>query len=265
MIIYGSQMYGKKNIVEGWGFCEHCGNYGRHRSYDGRKWGHIYFIPLIPVGGRARVLKECRSCSTGTHVPEAEVPTMLEEMRRTVDDATAALMAGETEFEHDGTMVPCAACVASAIVLLYCMGAEDYVRVVLAGLEEDGLAYAYHLANGESLEFHGQLQAAADSYRQAAECEPDDPLPLISIGTVYLKQGDHASARPVYEQALGLTDEKFSVLEMLITVYEALKDHDCLAEAYEQCFQLVPELTRDKKVVKAYRSACRKAGREPVQ
>ena len=27
MIVFGSRMYGRKNIVNGWGKCEHCGDF----------------------------------------------------------------------------------------------------------------------------------------------------------------------------------------------------------------------------------------------
>ncbi len=59
MIIFGSKMYGVRNVVRGFDECEHCECYAQHKSYSGRKWGHVYFIPLFPMGGRVRVLREC--------------------------------------------------------------------------------------------------------------------------------------------------------------------------------------------------------------
>jgi len=50
MIIFGSRMYGKRNVAAGWGRCEACGHYGQLSNYNARKWGHIYYIPLIPSG-----------------------------------------------------------------------------------------------------------------------------------------------------------------------------------------------------------------------
>ena len=56
LIIYGSKIYGKRDEITGWGRCEECGVYGRHSSYNGRKFGHIYYIPLIPSGPHLRVM-----------------------------------------------------------------------------------------------------------------------------------------------------------------------------------------------------------------
>ena len=67
----------------------------------------------------------------------------------------------------------------------------------------------------------------------------------------------------LYEKALELSSDKFPVLQVLLTIYDSLKDHAKLSETYEQCFELVPELAKDKKVLKAYKKACGKAGKPP--
>ena len=69
MIIYGSRMYFKKNLVRSFGECENCGRYGKRVSYQARKFGHIYFIPILPLGSNSQVLRECKSCSMGSHIP----------------------------------------------------------------------------------------------------------------------------------------------------------------------------------------------------
>ncbi len=91
IIIYGSRIYGKRDEITGWGRCEECGVYGPHSSYNGRKWGHVYYIPLIPSGPHLRVIKECGNCKTGMHIPEMDVPEMVQEIRLSADAALAAL------------------------------------------------------------------------------------------------------------------------------------------------------------------------------
>ena len=144
------------------------------------------------------------------------------------------------------------------------MSAQDYVRLVLAALEEKGLTYTYHLVRGEAVEFEGKPGEAAGAYKLAADCEPTETLPLMALGAVHLNGGDLEDARAVYEKALELSDDKFGVLRVLLKVYGALKDHAKLAETYEACFTLVPELAQDKKSVKAYKKACKKAGKQPA-
>jgi len=263
MIIFGSRMYGRRDVVKGWGYCEHCGTYGKSTSYTGRKWGHLYFIPLIPAGPRVRVAKECKRCSHGMHIPETEVPALLNDTQQSSARALAALISGQETFDDEGTMRPCAAFLAGSIELLYCLCAEEYVSLILATLQERGLTHAYQLVNGESLEFQGKQEEAAASFRQAAESDPTDAHPLLSLGSIHLSRKDHEEAKSLYEKALGLSSDKFPVLQVLLAVYDSLKDHAKLAETYEQCFELMPELANDKKVLKAYKKACKKAGKPP--
>ena len=68
MLIYGSRMYFKKNTVKTTGECEHCGTYGNLTSYQAKKFGHLYFIPILPMGPHSQVLRECPQCRIGTHL-----------------------------------------------------------------------------------------------------------------------------------------------------------------------------------------------------
>lgn len=263
MIIYGSRMYGRRNPVKGWGYCDHCGKYGKNLSYSGRKWGHLYFIPLIPEGPHMRVIKECRSCSHGRHLPETEVPGVVNDLRTRANGALAALIEGQKQFNNEGKSVPCAPYLASSVDLFYSLGEQDYVRLMTAALKEKKCHYEYHLVSGGVHEFNGQLDDAARAYMSAAQADVINALPLLSLGGVHMKRKDYASARPVYEKALELSENKFPVHRVLLTVYEELKDHANLASTYEACFARLPELRRDKKMSKAYEKACKKAGRQP--
>jgi tetratricopeptide (TPR) repeat protein len=269
MIIFGSRMYGKRNLVEGWGQCEHCGTYGKVRSYNARKWGHLYFIPLIPEGPRVRVVKECRSCSHGLHIPETEVPGVLESVSARNERALAALDAGEAAFveEDDGSRTDAVATLAGSVELLIGLGDDGRVGGLLDTLRAGGHTLAYHMVEGAVQEFEGALDDAAASYEAAAEAAPDDPTPLVWLGAVRLRQGRADDARRAYEAALPLADEggKVLLLQDLITVYEALDDYDRAAATYEQCFELAPPLREEKKFVKAYRRACKRAMRTPVE
>ncbi len=264
MIIYGTRMYWKRNVVNGWGYCDHCGAYGRNRSYNGRKWGHLYFIPLIPSGDRVRVVKECRRCSYGRHVQEQAVPAILENMRRSAVAALEALAAGRRDFEDDGNPLPCAERLAGMVDVLFSLNAEFALRSILTTLQEGGQAYAYNLVSGRALSFQGQHREAAAAYKRAAEAEPANPLPLVWLGDTHVIQKDYESAKSIYRKALDVSENKLPVLQALTGIYEKLKDYARLAETYEACFLLVPGLSKDGKMLKAYQKACKKAGRRPV-
>lgn len=266
MIVYGSRMYGRKQVVKGWGYCDNCG-YRKHTSYDGRKWGHLYFIPLIPRGPHVRVLKECTKCSHGAHVPVTGVPGMLNEMRQNVERALTALEGGQSEFnsesEDRATVQSCAACVAGAVELLCCLGAEAYVDEVLTRLERMDRPLEHRLMQGAVMEFRGDQNGALGAYAQAAELDPEEALAWTLPGAIHFHTGNLAEAQNCYEQAASLSPDPFGILQALLVIYKSAKDHAKLAETYVECFKLVPELTQDKKAFKAYKAACKKAGVPP--
>lgn len=264
MIIFGSRMYGKKFVVEGWGYCDNCRKYVKTSNYNAREWGHIYFIPIIPSKTPMRVIRECSKCHRGNHIPEIETPAILNELKTHSDNALSALIDGEKVFSDNGKEISYAASLANNVELLYCLNEADYVSKLIENLQAHGLNYTLELVTGKSLEFQGKFDEAMHSYRQAALHEPQEVAPLLYFGLVYLRQKDYIRARPIYEKALELTDDKISVLQILLMVYENIKDHGALAETYEEIYKISPNISQDKKIMKAYNKACNKAGREPM-
>lgn len=213
---------------------------------------------------RVRVIKKCKKCSHGTHIAEKDVPAVLDSLHESTEKALAALLAGEKEFDNNGTATPSAACLAGAVEMLVYLQSDKHLRLILAALQEKELTHAHRLVHGELLELEGKLDEAEEAYQQAADCEPDDVVPLLSLGSIHLKKGEYEKARLAYEKALALSENRLPVLQVLLMIYESLKEHAKLAETYEECFELVPQLTDDKKTISAYKKACKKAGRQPV-
>jgi len=201
-------MYGKRDLVEGGGYCEICGEHTENTSYNTRNWEYVWFIPVIPKGPRVRVVNECRQCSYATYIPEKDVLVMLADLRRGLDNALVAILAGQKEFDDDGTMVSCIARLADIIGEIYCLSSEDHARPTLAALEEHGLAYAYHVVNSKLLESKGRQNEAIESYRRAAECEPGEALPLQLLAALYARNNDRENARLVYKKVFELADNK---------------------------------------------------------
>ncbi len=264
MIIYGSRMYGRGKAVKTFGLCDNCGKYCRNISYNSRKWGHIYFIPLIPQGVRMRVLKQCTKCSQGIHLPLEHVPAQLEELQGRIRDGLMALLAGQQEVVVDGVERSAEAMLAGTVEMLHCLGASDQVALLLASLKSKALTHAHDLVEGESLEVLGKLAEAELAYRRAAESRPEDGYGWICLGMVRRKKNDMAGAKESLERALPIARNQLSVRQLLLSVYEGLKDYPRLAETYEACFQANPGLWANKQVLKAYKSACKKGGREPI-
>jgi len=265
LIIYGTKIYGKKDEITGWGRCEQCGVYGQHSSYNGRKFGHIYYIPLIPSGPHLRVIKECGSCKCGMHIPELEVPEMVHEIRQTADAALAALVSGKTEFSLNGSNQSenCLGALYGPIELLLCCDEKDHVNHILQRLKETKRDYEQHLITGAIQQFNGDPQAAAQSYETAAQHELRDTLPRLLAGEMWFAGGEPDRALEAYRQASMINPNDLDAVQGMIDAYTVKSDHWNVAEMYERAFSIVPDLRLEKKIVKAYKKTCRKANRQP--
>lgn len=264
MIVYGSRIYGRKDLVQGWGYCLNCGKYGKNSSYTGRKWVHLYFIPLVPLGRRSRIVMECKKCSHGLHYVAKDLPETIRILRESTGGAMTALLAGEKKFNNNntGNEEMASGFLAGAVGLLLSLQEDDYLNILIGVMQEKKLTFAYHMVLGASLEFRGNLDAAVIAYKDAISYDSDDAQAYISLGAAYVMKSEIEDAREAYEKALELSEDKFQVIQILLGIYEDTKDYLKLAEAYEACFELVPGLSQDKKILKAYRKSCDRAGRE---
>ncbi len=262
MIIYGSQMYGKKERVTTWGSCEHCGAYAKQHSYSARKWGHLYFIPLIPMGGHVRVLFECSQCSMGSHIPIEQLPAVTDSVREGLKPAVAASMAGEQTFvDPEGDELHTGAQLAGAVSMLYACNVGDVVPSLLEKLP-DGPARS--LVEGSEYQVTGNPDAAIDCYKRAAKASPEDVVPLLWLAELLANRGRREEARAVYEKAAEMQPDNVGIVANLADLCEAMKDWDGVCDHYETLFAAAPSLGEDKKLVKTYKKACKKSRRDPV-
>ena len=73
LLIFGLRVY-FRTIGQGMFHCQRCGGDRRYRERTGRRWFHLFFIPLIPlvsVGEHVR----CGTCRTTYHVDVLAMPT----------------------------------------------------------------------------------------------------------------------------------------------------------------------------------------------
>ena len=262
IIVFGQKVYGKKNTAMSWGHCESCGTFGKKIHYTGSKWTHIYYLPLIPSGGRTRVIHECLKCRNAFHIAQKKVPALLDELKTTSSNAIDALARGEEQFMDDGAMERCLPALYGTTEMFHALGEPNYIEWVLATLQEKNVMRAHDLVLGTVLEFRGELEDALDVYKTlAADC-PDDLDVLRSLGSIYLLTGDNEKALAAILKTMDLSedrDERLNLRQLLIGVYEEMGEYDNAIEQYDKCFELSPKLAKDKALRKAYKKACKKA------
>ena len=261
MIIYGSRMYFKKNRVVSFGKCDSCGKYGKQQNYDARKFGHLYFIPLIPEGKAVRVVGECAKCKIGTHIPVANVGELQDATVDGVLKDCDRLRAGEREYTDEGGKQDAAANIAGAVGMIYRLAGKGDAETLMNEVRGAGDAGATALAEASLCKVQGDVDAAVQHYRTAEQAMPASAVPVYLRGGLLASVGRPEEAAEALERAAAMAPDDVGIKLELVDVCTNAKRFDRAAELFDAAFALVPALAGDKKLVKLYKRACKKAGR----
>lgn len=262
MIIYGSRMYFKKRLVNSFGECEHCGRYGKMRSYQARKFGHIYFIPLIPMGAHSQVLRECRSCDMGVHIGTEQLGGLVESLSDQFKSWVVALSEGLKEVEPAPGEEPVniGALISGSLDDFYCLGEIESVDSIIELMDASGLQMEKEMVLGRWAEIHGDLEAAISHNQAAHRIDPTSGYPLFQLGHLNLLKGDLAAAETAYEQYSRLFPDDLSPVVELAGAYEVKKDWPKIVQYYDAIYEASPEVVADRAMKKVYKKACKKSG-----
>lgn len=264
MIVFGSRIYGKKDVLHYHGTCEQCGVYGPQRSYSGRRWGHLYWIPLIPETGPLRVLHECKACKNALAMEANEAEVYAVRMREAADRGLAALLAGQETLTLEDKTLDAVNEVAGSLDLLLAMGESKYVKLLVAALrQQPSCAFACSICEGIWAEWDGDVDSAETHFRNALRISTRSTLPAISLARIYRSREQYDQAEAVLEQILAASGDG-TLNGLLALVRTGKGDHEGAAKAYEAFFEAMPGAASDPGLRKDYRKACKKAGRPMI-
>jgi hypothetical protein len=98
MLIFGLRVW-FRTIGQGTFYCQRCGGDRRYRQRAGRRWFHIFFIPVVPLGKASGHL-QCMSCRGRYRTGVLAIPTAAQMEAAlpagTLAAATCMLLAGDT-------------------------------------------------------------------------------------------------------------------------------------------------------------------------
>ena len=262
MLIYGSRMYFKQNVVRSFGECEHCGRYGKHVSYRARKFGHIYFIPLIPMGSHSQVLRECKSCSMGAHIPTDQLEPMIDSLSDQFKSWIMEISDGKTEIKLEPDQPPTNIGVLITGILddLYCLNEIEDVNSITDVLDANNLPYERHLVMGRWFELQGDLDQAQLAFQAASSARPNDGPSVFQLGLVEVLRGDSAAAEAAFGHYSQLHPDDPSPHLELLGLYETERDYPKLVSCLDTLFESIPSLLEQKKLVKLYKKSLKKSG-----
>ncbi|XAL98528.1 tetratricopeptide repeat protein [Phycisphaeraceae bacterium D3-23] len=263
MIIFGSKMYGKKNVVAGVGSCPHCGAYVRHTSYDARKFGHVYFIPLIPAGGPVRVMKECTKCKMGSHIPLPQVQVLYARIESLMQPCILAASEGRRKFtdpEH-GEELHGGSFLLESIDMLYTSGNAGEIGELIGLLDNDAARFEHAIARGAMHEIEGRAPEAYAQYEAAMQAAPNESLPCLLMADFCSRAGKHQDALTLLERALELEPDNVHIVLAMAGPLELMGRFEELSALLDKAVAMAPELERDKGFMKLRKKFAKKAAK----
>lgn len=263
MLIYGSRMYFKKNVVKISGECEHCGVFGKLVSYQARQFGHLYFIPILPEGPRSQVLRECKKCNMGTQIPLKELDPMVDRLADQFKSWIIAIQDGQTEMapdEEGAEPVNIGLLIAGILEDLYCLKEIEGVESISSILNANNMRYENEIVLGRWHEIQGELEQARMSFQAAHRSRPQEPMPLYQLGSIESKAGNVQGAESAFESYSKLVPEDVSPYIELAGLYQSQKNFAGIVKAYDMIYTLNPDVIPDAGMKKVYKKACKKSG-----
>jgi len=87
----------------------------------------------------------------------------------------------------------------------------------------------------------GDLRSAADAYAEAIRCEPEDPILHFNLGNVVYMLGDLSAAIQHFRMAAEIDEFYVEAWNNLGSVLSESGDHTAAAEAFQHALRVVPE------------------------
>ena len=265
MIVFGSRIYGKKNKVTFYDYCNHCHNFTELENHLGRKWGHVYFIPIIPETKPLQVLNSCPKCNVFEQILETDLPEALIEFENNSIQIIEDISQEKLSYEE---------LIGAISELKYCLktiiATKNYAIIdkkIIPHAENLNYPDILNFVKGYSCELFMVEEEATSFYKNAIASDSKYQFIFYeALANYYKKCCRFKDAVDLYEQILTFNINKeyniFLKLE-LVNILDRVGDYQSILKYVDECFATEPELAKDKEFYKSYKIACKKEGIKP--
>lgn len=288
VIIWGSRPYFRSNVVVQHGFCEHCDQFAKLKSFDARRFFHLYYIPLIPTQGKRRNHKMCPKCKVSQVIEPEAFETIIRTFKQHSADALVAVLSGDETFrmsavepdpgavesvDESGGGVPepedddePSDAVSYLHVVqdwIYAAGDAQFCEGIVQKLADPAVRYAREVLAGNLAIMRGNVDAAVEHYAAAADAKPDEAFPVLRRTHLLELKGRPEEVVEGYGRVIELVEDPRERLGPLIRMADqqmTLKRFGDAVTSYERVFEIEPSLASEKPIAKAYKKAKKKAG-----
>ena len=233
MILFGSRNYGRSNVLSSYSTCGNCGVFGKLSSFDTSCMGHIYWIPLIPLG-RRRITDMCPLCKTGRQMGLREYNNM---KSKALSHAVTSM---KSEPDNPGVAV-------SSLQTFMAYGDRQSLQSLAPVLGEKHVtdATVQHMV-GEAFEYLGDLERSVEYYRRALHID-QSPTYSEKLAMALIRTGDPGEAEKQLAHIWELKDKtKIGYLYFLVEGYRHYGRHTDALRTLVKIEEIDPTAAEDE-------------------
>ena len=266
IIIFGTRSYFRTKKSRQFGFCPHCNRFTKFSSWNGAKFFHLYYLPLIPLSGRVRHHKCCAKCRMLREFKPSEYDALLLRFKELAAHALLALRDGNRTFEMEdsaGEEHAPLETLLSTLDWFYASNDQDFIQGVLEQLNRPEFRYAESMVLAELAKIQGKLDEAISHYDAAGRVSPKNYEPVQQQAHLLVERKRFNEAIDAYQSALALAPDVDSELNIRLQLAEQQMARKLFPDAvanFEQILKINPELAHVKAVSNQFMKAKKKAG-----
>ena len=265
MIIYGTNTYFRSRKVTQHGFCGACSSFSKMRSYTAMPFFHLYFIPVIPLGGRRRTHKLCAKCNQGQSFVPTDFESMINSLKDRSADAILALKSGEPTFDSDDpndAPIECVPFLHNVMDWLYASSDAAFCDSMLAQLTEPECKYAQAMLRGALETYRGKVDDAINSYQEASQHNTQLFHPQHLRGQLLATKKRYRECTEAFQAAISRAtpDVEYHLRLELVDIQTVAKQYVEAAANFDWLLAAKPELLSNKDFMKLVTKNKKKAG-----
>lgn len=249
LIIWGSKFYGKENSATTFGYCENCGEFGKLEHFNGKKWGHLYYIPIIPSGKRSRIWDQCSQCDSTKALPEEEIPGMASEI---LGDLRKIAADYNDQMPDSDQLDTCLETVSAGYEMLVKLDRNDDARQLIGLFEQNNFNLGKGLVMAKMAEMKGEDN---ETFRILENTFSGRNLRFVNeiLGENYFRNKNLSKAEERFQKLIDADRENMYAMLMLLNIHMKTDDRGKFLNLYHELSSKKPELLKDKPIKKYYK------------
>lgn len=262
MLVFGVRMYFRDKTRISYGDCPSCRAYASMKSYQAYQFVHVYFIPLIPTGGKKQILRECSKCTTGVQMSAADANAAADGLEESFKSWVHMLAEGESEIvvEEGAPPVKIGIMIAEHLEDLLCLDKLTEIDSLCELVSEAEMPLEHWIIRAKWASLFGDLSSSLRFCQEAVKANPKDSYAAALLGNTAIVADEPEIAQQAFDAYSAIEPTDPMPFLVLSDFYEKRKEFAGIVANLDKLFDIHPDLLSNKTLAKQYKRACKKSG-----